>query len=64
MVHDLIGLHRIAVTIINDAFASQMQQLFGNAVQEKDLGPLRPIMELRSVLRKDTLDHKDNTFYY
>ena len=62
MVHDLIGLPRIAVTIINDAFASQMQQLFGNAVQE-DLGPLRPIMELRSVLRKDPLDHKDSTFY-
>ena len=64
MVHDLIGLPRIAVTIINDAFASQMQQLLGNAVQEKDLGPLRPTMELRSVLRKDPLDHKDNTFYY
>ena len=63
MVHDLIGLPRIAVTIINDAFASQMQQLFGNADQEKDLGPLRPIMELRSVLRKDPLDHKDSTFY-
>ena len=63
MVHDLIGLPRIAVTIINDAFASQMQQLFGNVVQEKDLGPLRPIMELRSVLRKDPLDHKDSTFY-
>ena len=62
MVHDLIGLPRIAVTIINDAFASQMQQLFGNVVQE-DLGPLRPIMELRSVLRKDPLDHKDSTFY-
>ena len=64
MVHDLIGLPRIVVTIINDAFASQMQQLFGNAVQEKDLWPLKSIIEVRSVLRKDTLDHKDNTFYY
>ena len=63
MVHDLIGLPRIAVTIINNDFVSQMLQLFGNAVQEKDLGPLRPIMELRSVLRKDPLDHKDSTFY-
>ena len=63
-VHDLIGLPRIALTIINIAFASQMPQLFGNAVQEKDLGPPSSITEVRSVLRKDTLDHKDNTFYY
>ena len=64
MVHDLIGLPRIAVTIINIVFVSQMLQLFGNAVQEKDLGPLRSIIEVCSVLRKDTLDHRDNTFYY
>ena len=64
MVHDLIGLPRIAVTIINNAFASQMQLLVGNVVQEKDLGPLRSIMEVRSVLHKDSLYHKDNTFYY
>ena len=52
------------VTIINNAFASQLQQLFGNVVQEKDLGPLRSMLEVLSVLHKDTLDHKDNTFYY
>ena len=64
MVHDRIGLPRIAVTIINDAFTSQMQQLFGNAVQEKDLEPPSSIMEVRSILCKFAPDHKNNTFYY
>ena len=64
MVHDLIGLPRIAVTIINVAFASQMQQLLGNAVQEKDLEPPSSIMDVRSILCKDAPDHKNNTFHY
>ena len=64
MVHDLVGLPRIAVTVIHDAFSSQMQQLLGNAVQEKDLGPPRFILEVRSILRMDAPDHKNNTFYY
>ncbi|XP_030934042.1 uncharacterized protein LOC115959685 isoform X1 [Quercus lobata] len=55
---------RIAVTILDDTFASQMQQLLGNAIQEKDLEPPRSIMEVRSILCKDAPNHKDNTFYY
>jgi hypothetical protein len=54
---------RIAVTILDDTFASQMQQLLGNAVQEKDLEPPRSIMEVRSILCKDAPNQKDN-FYY
>ncbi|KAH9756320.1 Pesticidal crystal cry8Ba protein [Citrus sinensis] len=55
---------QIAVSILDDAFGSQMQQLLGNALQEKDLEPPRAIMEVRSMLCKDTPNHKDNTYYY
>ncbi|RZC45585.1 hypothetical protein C5167_038542 [Papaver somniferum] len=55
---------RVAVSILDDIFASQMQQLLGNALQEKDLAPPRSIMEVRSVLCKDTVNHKGNNYYY
>ncbi|KAL2584785.1 hypothetical protein AAZV13_14G148900 [Glycine max] len=54
----------VAVSILDDTFASQMQQLLGNALHEKDLEPPRSIMEVRSMLCKDAPNHKDNTFYY
>ncbi|KAF8411383.1 hypothetical protein HHK36_003932 [Tetracentron sinense] len=50
--------------ILDDTFASQMQQLLGNALQEKDLEPPRSIMEVRSMLCKDAPNHKDNNYYY
>ncbi|MCL7032901.1 hypothetical protein MKW94_025525 [Papaver nudicaule] len=55
---------RIAVSILDDTFASQMQQLLGNALQEKDLAPPRSIMEVRSVLCKDAVNHKGSDYYY
>ncbi|GKV33596.1 hypothetical protein SLEP1_g42082 [Rubroshorea leprosula] len=55
---------RIAVSILDDTFASQMQQLLGNSLQEKDLEPPRSIMEVRSMLGKDAPNHKDNGYYY
>ncbi|KAM1014194.1 hypothetical protein EV1_043720 [Malus domestica] len=55
---------RIAVSILDDTFASQMQQLLGNALQEKDLEPPRSIMEVRSMLCKDAANNKDNTYYF
>ncbi|KAK9270559.1 hypothetical protein L1049_026140 [Liquidambar formosana] len=55
---------RIAVSVLDDTFASQMQQLLGNSLQEKDLEPPRSIMEVRSILCKDAPNHKDNTYYY
>ncbi|XP_057997660.1 uncharacterized protein LOC131176612 [Hevea brasiliensis] len=55
---------RIAVSILDDIFASQMQQLLGNALQEKDLEPPRSIMEARSVLCKDAINNQDNNYYY
>ncbi|KDP29750.1 hypothetical protein JCGZ_18685 [Jatropha curcas] len=54
---------RIAVSILDDIFASQMQQLLGNALQEKDLEPPRSIMEARSVLCKDAVNHHDSNYY-
>ncbi|KAI3922156.1 hypothetical protein MKX01_005845 [Papaver californicum] len=57
------GAH-IAVSILDDTFASQMQQLLGNALQEKDLAAPRLIMEVRSVLCKDAVNHKGINYYY
>ncbi|XP_074304597.1 uncharacterized protein LOC141639345 [Silene latifolia] len=55
---------RIAVSVLDDTFASQMQQVLGNALQEKDIEPPRSVMEVRSMLCKDAQIHKSNTFYY
>ncbi|KAG1366588.1 hypothetical protein COCNU_13G003780 [Cocos nucifera] len=56
---------RVTVAVLDETFASQMQQLLGsNALQEKDLEPPRSIMEVRSVLCKDAPVHKDSNFYY
>ncbi|KAH9712776.1 hypothetical protein KPL71_020147 [Citrus sinensis] len=45
-------------------FAVSMQQLLGNALQEKDLEPPRSVMEVRSMLCKDSANYKDNNYYY
>ncbi|PPR97301.1 hypothetical protein GOBAR_AA23369 [Gossypium barbadense] len=44
---------QIAVSILDDTFTSQMQQLVGNALPAKDLEPPRSILEVRSMLGKD-----------
>ncbi|KAL1568093.1 hypothetical protein AAHA92_03497 [Salvia divinorum] len=54
---------RVAVSVLDDTFASQMQQLLGNALQEKDLEPPQRIMEVRSMLCKDAQNHKDNYLF-
>ncbi|XP_010530236.1 PREDICTED: uncharacterized protein LOC104806846 [Tarenaya hassleriana] len=55
---------RVAVSILDDTFASQMQRLLGNALREQDLEPPRSIMEVRSILCKDAVNSKDKSFYY
>ncbi|KAJ6829490.1 uncharacterized protein M6B38_357610 [Iris pallida] len=55
---------RVTLAVLDDTFASQMQQLLGNSLQEKDLEPPRSIMEVRSVLCKDAPNIKDSKFYY
>lgn len=50
--------------ILNDTFASQMQQLLGHAIQEKDLEPPRLIMEVQSMLCKDSVNNKDSHYYF
>ncbi|KAK4359130.1 hypothetical protein RND71_021359 [Anisodus tanguticus] len=55
---------RIAVSILDDTFASQMQQLLGNSLQEKDLEPPRSILEVRSMLCRDASNNKGSTYYY
>jgi hypothetical protein len=48
--------------VLDDIFTSEMHQLLGNALQEKDLEPPPNIMEVRSLLRKDAVNYKDS--YY
>ncbi|XP_054798658.1 LOW QUALITY PROTEIN: uncharacterized protein LOC129303394 [Prosopis cineraria] len=55
---------RIAVSILDDTFASQLQQLLGHTLQEKDLEPPRSIMEVRSMLCKDAPNLNNNSFYF
>lgn len=55
---------RVAVNVVDDAFASQMQQLIGNALQQKDLEPPRCILEVRSMLCKDVSSNKRGNFFY
>nr|KAJ0186748.1 hypothetical protein LSAT_V11C900486900 [Lactuca sativa] len=52
--------------ILDDTFASQMQKLLGNALEEKDIEPPRSIIEVRSMLCKDTgtSTHKKNSYFY
>ncbi|XP_052197461.1 uncharacterized protein LOC127804619 isoform X2 [Diospyros lotus] len=55
---------RVAVSILDDTFASQMQQLLGNAHHEKDLEPPRSMMAVRSMLCKDAMNCNDDNYYY
>lgn len=43
---------RIAISILDEIFASQMQKLLGKAVEEKDLEPPRSVMEVRSMFAR------------
>nr|CAB3448038.1 unnamed protein product [Digitaria exilis] len=55
---------RVAVTVLDDTFATQLQQLLGNTIPPKDLEPPRSIMEVRSILCKDAPREKNSSFYY
>ncbi|KAM7492448.1 hypothetical protein LguiA_035369 [Lonicera macranthoides] len=52
-----------ALGILDDTFASQMQRLQGNALQEKDLEPPRSIIEARSILSRDATNAADTSTY-
>ncbi|KAF7833299.1 uncharacterized protein G2W53_015632 [Senna tora] len=53
-----------ALGILDDTFASQMQRLRGNALQEKDLEPPRSVIEARSILSKDATNVTDPSTYF
>lgn len=53
---------RIAVSVLDDLFATQMQELLGNAIQGKDLEPPSSIKELHSML--DSENFKANYSHY
>ncbi|XP_010036107.1 uncharacterized protein LOC104425188 isoform X1 [Eucalyptus grandis] len=53
-----------ALVILDDTFASQMQRLLGNALQEKDLEPPRSVTEARSILCRDTANAADSSSYF
>ncbi|KAG8386690.1 hypothetical protein BUALT_Bualt03G0175200 [Buddleja alternifolia] len=52
-----------ALGILDDIYASQMQRLLGNALQEKDLEPPRSITEARSILSRDSSNRMDSSSY-
>ncbi|KAF8410912.1 hypothetical protein HHK36_003449 [Tetracentron sinense] len=53
-----------ALGILDDTFASQMQRLQGNALQDKDLEPPRSVIEARSILCRDTQNTTDPSTYF
>ncbi|KAK1292612.1 hypothetical protein QJS10_CPB17g00329 [Acorus calamus] len=53
-----------ALGILDDVFASQMQRLLGNALDEKDLEPPRSVTEARSILCRDTRNSADPSNYF
>lgn len=55
---------RCNIQIVDDVYASEMQRLLGNALQEKDLEPPRSITEARSILSRDhTTNRMDSSSY-
>eukprot|EP00897_Mesotaenium_endlicherianum_P005930 jgi/Mesen1/5365/ME000268S04563 len=52
----------IALEILDNTFASQMQRLQGHALQEKDLEPPRSVLEARSMLSKDVPNGGTDTY--
>ncbi|XP_011008188.1 PREDICTED: uncharacterized protein LOC105113635 [Populus euphratica] len=53
-----------ALGILDDTFASQMQRLLGNSLQEKDLEPPRSVIEARSILCRDTANATETSTYF
>ncbi|KAJ8748210.1 hypothetical protein K2173_000618 [Erythroxylum novogranatense] len=53
-----------ALGILDDTFASQMQRLLGNSMQEKDLEPPRSVIEARSILCRDAANPTDTITYF
>lgn len=50
------------VQIVEDTFASEMQRLQGNSLQEKDMEAPRSVIEARSILSRDTTNH--SSYFY
>ncbi|WZZ00789.1 hypothetical protein YC2023_073117 [Brassica napus] len=55
---------RIAVSVLDEIFATQMQSLLGNALKPEHLEPPRSMMELRSMLCKDSKDYREGGYNY
>ncbi|XP_062107072.1 uncharacterized protein LOC133818305 isoform X3 [Humulus lupulus] len=53
-----------ALGILDDTFASQMQRLQGNALQDKDLELPRSVVEARSILCRDTTNATETSTYF
>ncbi|XP_010482077.1 PREDICTED: uncharacterized protein LOC104760812 [Camelina sativa] len=52
-----------ALGIVEDTFASEMQRLQGNSLQEKDMEPPRSVIEARSILSRDNNTNHSSYFY-
>ncbi|CAH2044804.1 unnamed protein product, partial [Thlaspi arvense] len=51
-----------ALGIVEDTFASEMQRLQGNSLQEKDMEAPRSVIEARSILSRDNTNH--SSYFY
>ncbi|XP_010442250.1 PREDICTED: uncharacterized protein LOC104725316 [Camelina sativa] len=52
-----------ALGIVEDTFASEMQRLQGNSLQEKDMEPPRSVIEARSILSRHNNTNHSSYFY-
>ena len=48
--------------ILDDTFAAEMQKLLGDSLREQDLKPPRSIVQVRSILCKDTTVNEGKSF--
>ncbi|KAL0763140.1 hypothetical protein Bca101_079291 [Brassica carinata] len=55
---------RVAVSMLDDTFAAEMQKLLGDSLREQDLEPPRSIVELRWILCKDITVNRGKSFDY
>lgn len=63
VLENVMYLHDLLLQVLDDIFASQMQRLQGNALQEKDIEPPRSIVEARAILCRDTSNCPDSSNY-
>lgn len=63
IIHNMSYLYVTNFQVLGDTFASQMQKLLGNGLQDKDLEAPRCIRDVQSMLGKDAMNHRENYYF-